>query len=760
MRDPKYYFIKIISFFSLILMMNACADQPATRTVTDDIDQKVDSLLALMTIEEKIGQTNMYNGTWEFTGPSASGGDNWKFENIRNGLVGGMLNVLTAKETRATQELAVEGSRLGIPLIFGYDVIHGYKTMLPVPIAQAASWDKEVARIGSEVAAREASAAGLHWTFSPMIDISRDARWGRVMESPGEDPYLGSVMARAWVEGYQGEDLGSTSTIAACAKHFAGYGFPEAGREYNSVEVSLQTLYNVILPPFKAAKDAGAVTFMNAFNDLNGVPATGSAFLQRSILKDKWGFDGFVVSDWASVAEMIDHGYASDTVHAAEIAMKAGSDMDMEGHIYENGLRAIIEEGRVNEELLDDAVRRILRVKFQLGLFDDPYRYSDEARESEELLSKENLAAARSAARKTLVLLKNEANALPLKREVNSIAVIGQLAESKDVPLGNWRAQAVPNSAVSLLEGIKGAVSNETTVEFAKGYTLVEGVRTFGKELNIIEEDRSGFQEAIALAKRSEVVILAMGEDCFQSGEGRSQMDIRLKGNQVELLEEIKKVNENVIVVLMTGRPVAIPEVAEQASAILETWFAGSEAGNAIADVLFGDYNPTGKLPVSFPYQTGQVPLYYSRKVTGRPVNQADNVFWSHYTDGPNEALFPFGYGLSYSTFSYDNLSVNLNPEGLEVRVDVRNVGAVDGEEVVQLYIRDLAASLTRPILELKGFEKTLIKVGEVETIQFTLTKDDLSFYHNSGEKVFEPGDFIISVGPHSAELLSKRITL
>ena len=761
MRYFIHQSVKCLTFFSILVMINSCTDQTNSSNATGDIDKKVDSLLALMTLEEKIGQTNMYNGTWEFTGPvPADNNSQEKADNIKSGKVGGMLNVLTAKGIREAQALAVENSRLGIPMIFGYDVIHGYQTMLPVPIAQAASWDIEVARIGSRVAAREASAAGIHWTFAPMVDISRDSRWGRIMESAGEDPYLASVMAKGWVEGFQGDDLTSYETIAACAKHFAGYGFAQAGRDYNSVEMSMQTLYNVILPPFKAAKEAGALTFMNAFNDLNGVPATGNAFLQRDILKGEWGFDGFVVSDWASLYEMIDHGYAKDTAQAAEIAMHAGSDMDMEGRIYEKGLKQKLEEGSVDEALLDDAVRRILRVKFKLGLFDDPYRYSDEEREKRELLSEANLAAAREAARKTFVLLKNEDNLLPLNKEVKSVAVIGQLANSKDVPLGSWRAQAIPNSAVSLLEGIENAVSVNTVVKYAQGYTLTEGLRSFGKELTIVENDRSGFAKAIQVAKESEVVILALGEDCYQTGEGRSQVDIGLKSNQEELLEEIKKVNSNVVVILMTGRPVAIPKVAEQAPAILETWHAGSEAGNAIADVVFGDYSPSGKLPVSFPYFSGQEPLYYNRKSTGRPINKDENVFWSHYTDSPNEALFPFGYGLSYTNFEYANLNISLNSEGLAVSVDVTNTGKIAGEEVVQLYIKDVFASLTRPIRELKGFEKIKIAPGDSKTIQFSLTKDDLSFYNNSGEKVFEPGQFIISVGTNSVDLISKEITL
>lgn len=722
------------------------------------LDAQVDSLLAIMTLEEKVGQTNLYNGYSELTGPSPQGDAKLKADNIKSGKVGGMLNVLSAEETRKAQELAVENSRLGIPLIFGYDVIHGYKTMFPIPLAQAASWDMEVAKLGSQVAAREAAAAGLHWTFAPMIDISRDSRWGRIMESPGEDPYLASIMAQGWVEGFQGDNLSSLETIAACAKHFAAYGLVEAGREYNTVEVSTQALYNTYLPPFEAAKEAGVATFMNAFNDINGIPATGHERLQRDILKGDWGFEGFVVSDWASIVEMIFHGYARDTAHAAELAMKAGSDMDMQGFTYENALQETIESGTVDEVLLDDAVRRILKVKFQLGLFDDPYRYSNVERERKELLKEENLRLAREAARKTFVLLKNDDSILPLAKRGGSIAVIGQLGNSKDVPLGSWRGQAITNSAVSILEGIDNAT--DRSVRFSKGYTLTEGERSFIHELNIVEGDKSGFAEAIQLARTSETVILVLGEDCFQSGEARSQVDIELKGNQNDLIKEISKVNKNVVVVLMSGRPVPLVDVSQNSKAILQTWFGGSEAGNAVADVLFGDYSPEGRLPVSFPYHGGQEPLYYSRKSTGRMFDYAGNVFWSHYTDSPNEALYPFGYGLTYTTFSYKNLNATADGGTINISVEVTNEGTRQGVEVVQLYIKDHAASIVRPIKELKGFEKVSMEGGETMSVSFSLTKDDLSFYTNDGEKVFEPGKFEIFVGGNSAELLVETITV
>ncbi|MEQ9052652.1 MAG: beta-glucosidase BglX [Marinoscillum sp.] len=759
----------MIRYLSLAIIMAiisvSCQPSVETNTPSDQtISDKVDSLMSLMTLTEKIGQTNMYNGTWEFTGPvPADNGSQEKAEQIKNGMVGAMINVLSAKATREAQKMAVENSRLGIPLLFGYDVIHGYKTMLPVPLAQAASWNESAARQGAEIAAREAASAGQHWTFSPMIDVSRDGRWGRIMESAGEDPYLSSVMARAWVQGYQGESLADPATIAACAKHFAAYGFAEAGRDYNTVDISDQTLFNVVFPPFKAAADAGVATFMNAFNEINGVPATGSTFLQRDILKGAWDFQGFMVSDWGSIGEMVTHGFARDNKHAAELAMNAGSDMDMESRAFERELEALITEGKVDVVALDDAVRRILKLKYELGLFEDPYRYCDEEREKNTLLARENLKGAREVAQKTMVLLKNEGNVLPLSKEVKSIAVIGQLAASKDIPLGNWRGQAVSNSAVSLLEGVQSALSTQSKVSFAEGYVLSKGTRDFIHELDIQPGNEDGFPEAIRLAKSSEVVIMALGEDCYQTGEGRSQADIGLKGNQQQLLMEILKVNKNVVVVLMNGRPLAIPEVMDQAPAIIEAWFAGSEAGNAIADVIFGDYNPSGKLPVSFPYHVGQEPLHYDRKNTGRPVtNEFDNglVFWSHYTDAPTEALLPFGFGLSYSSFEYSYFSITPKEKGATITVEVTNSSNVAGTETVQVYVRDMVATVTQPIRRLVDFQQIEISAGETRKVTFDLSEQDFGFYHKNYQFYAEDGAFDVMVGGNSRDLLSMGVTL
>ena len=725
-------------------------------TQNERLEQKVDSVLALMTLQEKIGQLVQYNGSWDLTGPPSDVGSKDKLEKIKNGGVGSMLNVLTVAATREAQKAVMEHSRMKIPLIFGYDVIHGYKTIFPIPLGETASWDLQIMKKTAEIAAREASASGIHWTFSPMLDVSRDARWGRIMEGSGEDPYLISQIAVAKITGYQGTDLSDPRTIAACAKHFAGYGFAEAGREYNTANIGMHELQNVVLPPFRAAAEAGAATFMNSFNDIDGVPATGSVYLQRELLKGNWKWDGFVVSDWASIAELVTHGYAVDLKHAAELAMNAGSDMDMEGNAYEKNLETLVSEGKVDPSLIDDSVRRILRIKFRLGLFDDPYRYCDENREKTEIYTSENLAVARDAGRKSIVLLKNEKNILPLKKSSGGIAIIGPLADDKDTPIGNWRAQGVGNSAVSFLEGIEKALGSK--VQFEKGVELSTGERSFMLPMTFNTTDRSGIPAAVALAKRSEVVLLVVGEDAFQSGEGRSQTNIGFAGLQHELIEAVYNVNKNIVLVVMNGRPLDLSWYAERIPAILITWHLGSEAGNAIADVVFGDYNPSGKLPVSFPHTVGQEPLYYSQKNTGRPSNPTE-VTYSHYNDSPKTALYPFGFGLSYTHFEYSNLKLSsavLSPELLiTITIDVKNTGNYDGEEVVQFYIRDLVGSIIRPVLELKGFEKVFIKKGETKTVTFTVDTKTLEFFTGNNKWETEPGDFRVFVGGSSISTLS-----
>ncbi|MFT6939089.1 MAG: beta-glucosidase [Cyclobacteriaceae bacterium] len=752
---------RIYQIILVALMLSSCMTSTnQTANQSDSITQRVDSLLALMTIEEKVGQLNLYNGTWDFTGPvPADNNVQQKAENIRAGKVGAMLNVLTTAAIREAQEMAVENSRLGIPLLFGYDVVHGYRTMLPIPLAQASSWDANVALEGNKVAARESAAAGLNWVFSPMIDVSRDGRWGRIMESAGEDPFLSSIMAEAWIKGLQGDSLSDIETVAACAKHFAAYGYAEAGREYNSADISLQTLYNVVLPPFKAAVDAGAASFMNGFNDLSGVPVTASSLLQRDILKGQWGFKGFVVSDYNSIYELITHGYSPDSVTAALDAVTAGSDMDMESRIYENHLKTLIEEGKVPMSMLDDAAGRILRVKFQLGLFEDPYRYCNAEREKSTMLSDEHFTVARDAARKSIVLLKNEGNLLPLKPS-QKIAVIGELASSNDIPLGSWRARATPNSAVSMLDGIEAAT--DASVSFAQGYQLTEGDRSFIYELNMAKPSTKGFAKARGIAAKADVVVLALGEDCFQSGEGRSQVDTGLKGNQEQLLKELLTVNPNVVVVLMNGRPLAIPEVLKNAPAVVEAWFGGSQAGHAIADVLYGAYNPSGKLPVSFPHHVGQEPIYYSHKNTGRPErNEMDKglVFWSHYIDGPSDPLLPFGFGLSYSTFSYNGLAVVANQGGASVSIKVTNDSDISGRETVQLYIRDVYARETQPVKRLVDFIQVDIDGRQSVTVEFDLTEEQLGYFHTpAGDFYAEDGLFHIMVGGNSRDLMNQAV--
>ena len=667
-----------------------------------DVETKIDSLLALMTIEEKIGQLVLYNGSWDLTGPASNLDTRQKEENIKNGRVGAMLNVLSVEATTEAQKLVMENSRLKIPMLFGYDVIHGYSTIFPVPLGETASWDLAAIEEGARIAALESVANGVNWTFSPMIDISRDARWGRIMEGSGEDPYLTSVVGVAKIKGYQGNDLSDPRTIAATAKHFAGYGFAEAGRDYNTVHVGENELHNTILPPFKAAVDAGVASVMNSFNDIDGIPATGHKVLQRDVLKGDWGWEGFVVSDWASITEMIYHGFAKDKTHAAEIAIKAGSDMDMEGGSYEEGLANLIKDGKVEESLIDDAVKRVLRVKFKLGLFEDPYRYANKDLLSQ-LPIKEHLEVARDIARKSMVLLKNENNILPLSSTLKNIAVIGPLADDKDTPIGNWRGQGEANSAVSVVEGVRNAVNSGVKVTYAKGTDLGMGERSFLMPLEINNTDRSGFAEAIEVARKAEVVLMVLGEDAFQSGEGRSQVEIGFAGLQQELLEEVYKVNKNIVLVLMNGRPMDISWAAENLPGILVTWQLGSESGNAIADVLFGKYNPSGKLPVSFPRSVGQEPLYYNQKNTGRPSNP-EHVTYSGYTDSEKDALFPFGFGLSYTTFEYSDPKLSAKQidtgEELELSFTLRNTGKVKGKEVVQLYLRDVVASATRPMKE------------------------------------------------------------
>ncbi len=719
------------------------------------IEQKVDSIVKLMTLDEKIGQMNQYVEFWKSTDPIPTEGEaKKKYNQVKRGLIGAVLNVKGATEVRKLQELAVYESRLGIPLLFGADVIHGYQTQFPIPLAEASSWDLSVIEKSARIAAIEASAAGLNWTFAPMVDISRDARWGRVMEGAGEDPHLGSAIANARVKGFQGDNLSFNNTIAACAKHFAGYGFAEAGRDYNTVDVGTSTLYNVILPPFKSAVDQNVQTFMTSYNILNGIPTTGDATLLRQILKQKWQFRGFVVSDWGSGEQMVDHGFAKNKAQAAELSANAGLDMDMESYIFINHLKQAVKNNSVRIEVVNEAVRRILRVKYKLGLFDDPFQYCDNDREKTMIGHEDHEKFALELAKKSIVLLKNKQNILPIDKKQKKIALIGPLADDKDNPLGNWRAQAKKNSAVSVLEGLRKYTND---LNFQKGVDFVSGTPEFGDKLDINMTNKTGFREAIQLAKNSDIVIMVLGEHALQSGESRSRAKLGLPGLQQQLLEAIFEVNTNIVLVLMNGRPLTLTWADEHVPAILEAWHLGSQSGNAIAQVLFGDHNPGGKLTMTFPRSVGQIPIYYNHYNTGRP-GPLETVLYSRYTDESKEPLYPFGHGLSYTSFAYSDLKIDsTDNDNIKVSVTVKNIGEMGGEEITQVYICDISASVTRPVKELKGFSKFFYEPNESRKLEFIITDKELGFYNNLGKFVVEPGEFEIMVGTSSQKFLSEK---
>lgn len=715
------------------------------------IDQRVDSVLKLMTLEEKVGQMNQYNGPWAATGPLTN--DDKLIDQIKEGKVGSMLNTTGAVRTKELQQLALQ-SRLKIPLLFGQDVIHGYRTIFPIPLAEAASWDLAAMEKSARIAAIEASAAGVHWTFAPMVDIARDPRWGRVMEGAGEDTYLGSQIAKARVKGFQGKGFGNTDAVMACAKHFAAYGAAVGGRDYNSVDMSLRQLWEVYLPPFKAAADAGAATFMNSFNDLNGIPATGNAYLQREILKGKWNFKGFVVSDWGSVGEMINHGYVKDGYEAAWSAANAGSDMDMESRAYIQNLTKLVKEGKVKLSVVDDAVRRILRKKFEMGLFDDPFKYSNEEREKQQWNNAEHLKAERDMARKSIVLLKNDRQTLPISKQTKTIALIGPFIKAKSDNLGFWSYDWPDDSAriVSVWDGVKNKVSNDTKMLYAKG-------------CSINDTSTAGFAEAIAMAKQADVIVMNIGEARDMSGEAKSRSSIRLPGVQEDLVKAIQATGKPVVVMINAGRPLIFNWVADNVPAVLYTWWLGTEAGNAIADVLFGDYNPSAKLPMSFPLTEGQIPIYYNHYNTGRPAtSDSDRFYRSAYIDLSLYPKYAFGHGLSYTSFSYGDIQLNKtsikSTDKLTAKITLTNAGNYDGEETVQLYIRDLFGSVVRPVKELKGFQKVFLKKGESKEVTFTLTVDDLRFYNDKLQYIYEPGDFKLFIGGSSDKTKEVAFTL
>lgn len=714
------------------------------------IDQKVSELLSKMTLEEKVGQLVQYSGFEYATGPQNSNSANVLNE-IKQGKVGSMLNVAGAQETRKFQELALK-SKLKIPLLFGQDVIHGYRTTFPVNLGQAASWDLKLIEKSERIAAIEASAYGIHWTFAPMVDIARDPRWGRVMEGSGEDTYLGTQIGLARIRGFQGKGLGNLDAIMACAKHFAAYGAAVGGRDYNSVDMSLRQLNEIYLPPFKATAEAGVATFMNSFNDINGIPATANKYILRDLLKGKWNYKGFVVSDWGSIGEMVPHGYAKDNKEAAENAINSGSDMDMESRAYMAELPNLVKEGKVDPKLIDDAAKRILVKKFEMGLFDDPYRFSDEKRQKEQLNNQENRKFGREFGSKSIVLLKNEKNILPLSRSVKTIALIGPFGKETSANHGFWSIAFKDDNQriVTQFDGIKNQLDKNSTLLYAKG-------------ANVDDQDKSMFAEAVETAKKADVVIMTLGEGHAMSGEAKSRSNIHFSGVQEDLLKEIAKTGKPIVLMINAGRPLVFDWAADNVPAIMYTWWLGTEAGNSIADVLFGTVNPGGKLPMTFPRTEGQIPVYYNHYNTGRPAkNNTDRNYVSAYIDLDNDPKFPFGYGLSYTQFKYSDMNLSSNNlkgnQTLNIRVNVTNSGNYDGEEVVQFYIRDLFGKVVRPVKELKGFQKVFIKKGETKTVTFTLTSESLKFYDDELNYDWEGGEFDIMIGTDSQNVQTKRI--
>lgn len=712
------------------------------RSLDMDVERKIDSLLNLMTIEEKLGQLNQVGPRWNFEkGPEGSA----QAALVKNGRIGSYLYLTGAENTRRIQRIAVEESRLKIPLIFGLDIIHGYRTTFPIPLALACTWNPELVEQTARVAAIEGTAAGVHWTFTPMVDIARDPRWGRIAEGAGEDPFLGSAMAVAQVRGFQGTDLREPTTMLACAKHFAAYGGAEAGRDYNTVDVSERTMREIYLPPFKAAVDAGVGTLMSAFNEIGGVPSSGSNWLMTEVLRGEWKFNGFVVSDYAAVEQLMNHGIAATREHAGILGLTAGIDMDMVDTIYTMELVSAAKAGRLPMNVVNEAVRRVLRVKFALDLFENPYRNCETTLAAKVFMRDDHLALALKAAHQSIVLLRNSRGTLPLKRDIKTIAVIGPLADIRMDMRGPWSGHVKEEDFTSVLQGVKK--KSRARILYAKGCEV---------------ENDSGYNaaQAASIAKQADVAIVAAGELASMSGEAASRSNIDLPGRQRDLIKAIHATGTPVVLVLLNGRPLTLEWEAEHVAAIVEAWFPGTGSGNAIADVLFGDVNPSGKLTVSFPRNVGQIPVYYNHKNTGRPPVEKDK-YTSKYLDVPNTPLFPFGFGLSYTTYSYTNLTLSSSAVGMgeevHVAIDVTNTGTRDGEEVVQLYIRDEVASVTRPVKELKGFQRVAIKAGEMKRVAFTVKPGDLAFYNLEMQRVIEPGWFTVMVGANSADVLQAR---
>lgn len=761
MNKLKFIFILFIAYQFLTFC------QPVTKNDGDNkMKAFVDELMQQMTIEEKIGQLNLPGSGDIVTGQTSSSDIGQK---IKEGKVGGLLNIKSVEKIRDVQRVAVEESRLKIPLIFGMDVIHGYQTTFPIPLAMAASFDPELVQKMARIAATEASADGICWTYSPMVDISRDPRWGRIAESAGEDAYLGAQMAAAYVKGYQGEDLAANNTVMSCVKHFALYGASEAGRDYNTVDMSRVRMYNEYFPPYKAAVDAGVGSVMTSFNEVDGIPASGNKWLLTEVLRNQWGFDGFVVTDYTAINEMIDHGMGNLQQVSAR-ALVAGTDMDMVGEGFLTTLKKSMDEGLITESDINKACRRILEAKYKLGLFEDPYRYCDVERAKNEIFTPENNKTAREAATQTFVLLKNNDQLLPLEMK-GKIALIGPLANSIQNMPGMWSVAADYQQSVTVLDGFKAAAEGKAEILYAKGSNIVDDPKldwwTASYGISSIDKDKSPEQlinEAVATAKQADVVVAAMGESAEMSGESASMSNISLPLNQRKLLEALLKTGKPVVLVLFTGRPLVLEWENENLPAILNVWFAGTQTGNAIADVVFGKVSPSGKLPATFPRNVGQVPIYYNHKNTGRPLAEGKwfEKYRSNYLDVPNEPLYPFGYGLSYGSFTYSNLTLDKTSlkgtETLNVSLTLANNGKHDASEVVQLYIRDLVGSITRPVAELKGFQKVYLKAGEMKQLNFEVRVEDLKFYNSNLVFDWEPGEFDIMVGGNSRDLLKQRV--
>jgi len=751
--------MKAYYYLALAALLFSCS-QPKESTHSK-IDQRVDSVLNLMTLEEKIGQLNLPSAG-EFVTGQAQSSDIAK--KIEQGQVGGLFNIKTAARIRDVQKVAMEKSRMKIPLLFGMDVIHGYESVFPIPLGLSCSWDMALIERSARIAATEASADGINWTFSPMVDVSRDARWGRVSEGSGEDPYLGSEIARAMVKGYQGNDFSGNNTIMSCVKHYALYGAAEAGRDYNTTDMSHIKMFNEYLPPYKAAVDAGAGSIMASFNEVDGIPATANKWLLTDVLRTQWGFKGFVVSDYTGVSEMIDHGLGDLQAVSAK-ALDAGLDMDMVSEGLLTTLAKSVKEGRVTEKQINEACRRILHAKFELGLFDNPYKYCDGQRAKTEIFTDANRAEARSTATQSFVLLKNEGNVLPIKKS-GTIALIGPLADAKENMTGTWSVAARFSESISLLNGLQKAAGANAKIVYARGSNLDEDEALeergtlFGKTLHRDKRSAQALRdEAVRIAKGVDVIIAAVGESAEMSGESASRTSLDIPETQKELLMALLKTGKPVVVVLFTGRPLSLTWEQKNVPAILNVWFGGSEAGDAIADVVFGDVNPSGKLTTTFPQNVGQVPIYYAHKNTGRPLPEGKwfQKFRSNYLDVSNDPLYPFGFGLSYTQFEYGDVKLDKTEikesDSIRISVSVKNTGAREGKEVVQLYIRDLVGSITRPVKELKGFQKISLQPGESKQVAFMLTAKDLSFYKQDLSWGTEPGDFHVFVGGNSRDV-------